>query len=128
LKVSEIMKRDVIAVSSGTSIREAAEIMAKHGIGSVIVLNRDGAPLGIFTERDLVKAVAKGVGLDAPIDDVMSRNLVVIQQDESAVSAAMKMIENGIRHLPVVDDKGRLVGIISIRDVLSAVAASCTFP
>jgi len=122
------MKRDVIAVSSGTGIREAAEIMAKHGVGSVMVLNRDGAPLGIFTERDLIKAVAKGFGLDAPVDEVMSRNLIVIQQDESAVSAAMKMIENGIRHLPVVDDKGRLVGIVSIRDVLRAVAASCAFP
>jgi len=128
LKVSEIMKRDVIAVSSGISIREAAEIMAKYGIGSVMVLDHDGTPLGIFTERDLVKAVAKGVGLDAPVDEVMSRSLIVIQQDESVVSAAMKMIENGIRHLPVVDDRGRLVGIISIRDVLRDIAASCAFP
>jgi CBS domain-containing protein len=88
----------------------------------VLIIDDDGKPLGIFTERDLVRVVAENLGLDIPLSKVMSRKLITANTSESIVSAAMKMIENNIRHLPVIEE-GRAVGMVSIRDIVRALMA-----
>ena len=115
--VSSLVKRLPVSVSPDTSVREAARIMYDNGVGSVIVVV-EGKPVGVFTERDLLKLVATGVSLDARIEGVMSKNVITVKTGDSIIKAATLMSENRIRHLPVVDEKGELVGVISIRDIV----------
>ncbi len=117
------MIRDgVISCRSTDPITCAVAKMYMHNVGSVLVIDEDEKPVGIFTERDLVRVVAEGVSLDTPLMKVMSRKLITANTSESVISAAMKMIENNIRHLPVVEE-GRAVGMVSIRDLVRALMA-----
>jgi CBS domain-containing protein len=104
----------------GVSVRDVVRVMYENSIGSIVIVDDVGRPIGIFTERDLLRLVAQGASLDSPVDTVMSRDLVVVKGVEGVVRAAMLMSEHRIRHLPVVDDEGKLVGVISVRDVVDA--------
>jgi CBS domain-containing protein len=101
------------------TVRTAARFMAAHQIGSIPVTHEDGTLLGIFTERDTVNRVlAKDLSPDTTVlGAVMTANPEVIQADERAMDALRKMHDGGFRHLPVMD-RGRLVGVLSIRDFL----------
>jgi len=86
-----------------------------------------GGPVGIVTERDIVRFLAQEVDFKTPLGQVARKSLITASPDDSLISAAVTMIESNIRHLPVVEG-GRLVGVISIRDVLRALLAAEAFP
>ena len=122
IAVREIMSTPVEVIDANASIREAAKRMAERGIGSLLVV--DGNSLvGIVTERDLVRAIAEGVDLDAPVKTIMSEDVYAITPDTSVLKAMEMMRMHGVRHLPVVDEEDNLLGIVSIRDLAFAVAA-----
>ena len=116
MQASDIMHRDVKTVSADDTFAQAAKVLHDNRISSVIV-KEDGGPAGIVTERDFVNLVADG---DDPastkIGDRMTRELATLDPKADIAEAAALMAERGIRHLPVVD-RGKLVGIISIRDL-----------
>jgi CBS domain-containing protein len=90
--------------------------MAERNVGAVLVL--DGGRLaGILTERDVLRAVAAGVDLAAPVSSRMTHSPDTIEASDSVEHAAVLMIHGGFRHLPVVED-GEAVGILSIRDLV----------
>lgn len=90
--------------------------MTDRGVGAVLVF--DGERLaGILTERDLLKALASGYRDDASVSQWMTRNPDTVDADEATDHAAALMIHGGFRHLPVMDE-GRVVGILSIRDLM----------
>ena len=113
--VHEIMTRDVLAVEPTTRLPEAAARMHERGVGAVVVLE-SGRLVGIFTERDVLRAVATGTA-DGPVGDTMTRAPETIGQDEATSHAAALMIHGGFRHLPVVEGDD-VVGMISIRDLI----------
>jgi CBS domain-containing protein len=117
VSVADAMSRWVVTVKTGATVREAAKIMHEAGVGSVIVVDESGRLTGLFTERDLVRVVAEGGDLDAPIEQYMTREIASVRPETPILEAGDLMIRLGIRHLPVVDEAGRLVGVISIRDV-----------
>ena len=90
--------------------------MAERGVGAVVVLEGD-AIAAILTERDVMKAVAAGKDGSAAVTDWMTRHPDTIESDDTTDHAASLMIHGGFRHLPVVDD-GKVVGIVSIRDLM----------
>ncbi|TRM97412.1 histidine kinase [Sulfolobus sp. B1] len=118
--VSDYMKTQVLTVDRNTSLKEIAIIMTKNNIVSVIVVDRD-KPVGIITERDIVKAIGNGKDLSARAEEIMTTNLIMVRQDSPITGALSLMRSYNIRHLPVVDDQGNLKGIISIRDVARAI-------
>jgi len=120
LRVLDLVRRPPVTVGVGVSVRDVVRVMYENSIGSIVIVDDVGRPIGIFTERDLLRLVAQGASLDSPVDSVMSRDLVVVKGVEGVVRAAMLMSEHRIRHLPVVDDEGKLVGVISVRDVVDA--------
>ena len=120
LRVLDLVRRPPVTVGVGVSVRDVVRVMYENSIGSIVIVDDVGRPIGIFTERDLLRLVAQGASLDSPVDSVMSRDLVVVKGVEGVVKAAMLMSEHRIRHLPVVDDEGKLVGVISVRDVVDA--------
>lgn len=118
--VKEYMKSSVITVDKNTILSEIAKIMTEKNIGSVIVVE-NGKPVGIITERDIVRAIGKGKKLDTKAEEFMTASLITIKEDSPVTGALALMRQFNIRHLPVVNDKGELTGIISIRDIARAV-------
>jgi CBS domain-containing protein len=114
--VGEMMARDVLAVAPEDTIGETAQKMVERGVGSAVVLDY-GRLIGIFTERDLLRAVADRVhSSEARVREWMTAEPITITPETSAEDAAQTMLDNGFRHLPVVEGD-RAVGIVSIRDV-----------
>ncbi|HEY3211409.1 MAG TPA: CBS domain-containing protein [Actinomycetota bacterium] len=118
MQVADIMHRDVVTVRGEDTFARAAKVLRKEGISSVVVKGEAG-PSGIVTERDFVSLVAEGLDpKSAKVGDRMSTDLATVQPKADIAEAARIMAERGIRHLPVVD-KGKLAGIISIRDLMT---------
>ncbi|CCC82651.1 conserved protein with 2 CBS domains [Thermoproteus tenax Kra 1] len=117
MEVKNIMNDRVVFCRGTETIRCAVSKMYAYNIGSVLVVDDRGAPIGIFTERDLVRVIAEGISLDTPLEKLAEKELIKVYPNDSIYIAAQKMIEHGIRHIPVVD-AGRVVGILSIRDAL----------
>lgn len=113
--------RNVVTLSPDKTLLEVAGILRENRIGAVIVLDADDRISGIFTERDLVRAIAdKGMmALEMPVSAVMTVNVQRCRED-TTVNQLMEMMSSGrFRHVPVEDDD-RLVGIISIGDVVKS--------
>jgi CBS domain-containing protein len=113
-----IGQQQLVMLPSSATVREAAICMSDRQVGAVLV-TRDGALEGIFTERDLLhRVVAPGRDPNGTrLIEVMTKNPDTIEADDYAIEALSRMSERGYRHLPVLD-QGRLVGIVSRRDFL----------
>jgi CBS domain-containing protein len=122
LRVSDIMVKDVVTAKENDKIRDVAIRMYEKKIGSVVVVDDEGKPIGIVTERDLVYVVARALTPDTPAWMVMTENPVVINENALVTEAMEKMRELNIRHLPVVDASGKLVGMVSFRDIIDFTA------
>ncbi|AAY79831.1 CBS domain-containing protein [Sulfolobus acidocaldarius] len=118
--VKEYMRSPVISVDKKTKISEIAKIMTEKNIGSVIV-TENNKPIGIITERDIVRAIGKGKNLESTAEEIMTVSLITIREDSPIAGALSLMRQFNIRHLPVINDKRELVGILSIRDVARAI-------
>jgi CBS domain-containing protein len=127
MKVRDLLKDAVVSCREDEPLECAVAKMYVANVGSVVVVDRAGHPVGIVTERDIVRFLAQEVDFKTPLGQVARKSLITASPDDSLISAAVKMIENNIRHLPVVEG-GRLVGVISIRDVLRALLAAEAFP
>jgi CBS domain-containing protein len=110
---------NVVTVPPSASVQVVVEVLAKHRIGAVIVTDQTGKPLGIASERDVIRSLSKhGAGaLGQSVDSIMTTNLKTCSRGDSEADIMRMMTENRIRHLPVVEN-GRLAGIISIGDVV----------
>ena len=118
--VKDYMRQNVVTAEKSATLRQLAELMAKNNTGSVVI-TEGGKPVGIVTERDVVKAIGNGKGLDAKAEEIMSSKLYTVREDTPISGALSVMRTFNIRHLPVVDEKGYLKGIISIRDLARAI-------
>src|SRR5207244_8903004 len=111
-----LTSRDLLAVAPEDTIGEAAQKMVDRGVGSAVVLDF-GRLIGIFTERDLMRAVAGRVhSSEARVREWMTSDPVTVSESTPVEEAARTMLDQGFRHLPVVQDD-RPVGIVSIRDI-----------
>jgi CBS domain-containing protein len=110
----------VITIRPQQSVREAIASLATHNVGALVVVNEEGQPVGILSERDITRAIARNEQIFThPVAELMTTNLITgIPQDDLRV-VAHTMTERRFRHLPILD-KGALVGIISIGDVVKA--------
>ena len=114
--LGEVMTRDVLTVAPEDTIGEAAQKMTDQGVGAVVVSDF-GRLIGIFTERDRMRAVAGRVHpSEARVREWMTPDPLTMTEDASVEDAGQAMIERGFRHIPVVAAE-RAVGIVSIRDV-----------
>jgi CBS domain-containing protein len=122
-QVLEAKGSATFSLSPGATVYEALELMAKNDVGSVVVADGD-CLLGIFTERDYArKLILQGrSSKDTPVSDLMTSNILTVSPTQTIDDCMAMITENRVRHLPVVE-KGQLVGIISIGDVVKAVIA-----
>jgi CBS domain-containing protein len=111
------MTASLLTVSADATIGEAAAAMGARGVGAVVVLEGDRVA-AILTERDVLKAVAAGKDGSAPVNEWMTSHPDTIEPSDTTDHAASLMIHGGFRHLPVVEADGKVVGIVSIRDLM----------
>ena len=115
------MSRDLLTVDAGTLLAEVAARMVDRSVGAVLVLDGDRLA-GILTERDVLRAVARGIRDDAVVRDWMTTDPDTIEPDETTQHAATLMMHGGFRHLPVTEG-AKVVGILSIRDLMALALA-----
>ena len=112
--------RNIIGVADGATLGEAAQILARHRIGALLIQDSGGALAGIFSERDLVRAVAEDgpLALSRAVSAYMSCQVITCHESDT-IEALMEMMTSGrFRHVPVLDERQRLAGMISIGDVV----------
>lgn len=115
--IREAMTPDPATVEPSTAAQEAARTMKTEDVGSLPVVE-DGTLVGMITDRDLaIRVLAEGANADTPVGEISSRDVVTIDPQQSLEEAARLMAEHQIRRLPVVEEDGRLVGILAQADV-----------
>lgn len=113
---------EVLWVAPTTSVAEAVRLMNERNTGSVLVMERDGTLVGIFTERDVLRRVIDGhLDYDSTaVSRVMSEDVACVRGNTTVEEALVIVNSRNCRHLPVIEDE-RVIGLISVRDLVSAV-------
>ena len=114
-----IMVKEVVTATRDVSIQDCIELLFKRHVGSIVCVDDAQRCLGIFTERDAIRLVAQKMSLDAPIEKVMTKNIITVNENATFEEAKSIISQHGIRHLPVTNSDGILVGLISVRHILN---------
>jgi signal-transduction protein with cAMP-binding, CBS, and nucleotidyltransferase domain len=121
-------REQVVAVSSDTPALDVAKVMGEKNVGSVVVVTGENRPTGIITDRDLavrVMAQEKNPG-EVRAGDILTRDVVTFQDSMGVYEAIQKMTAEGIRRMPIVDDGGRLIGIVTMDDIIRMLGEEMT--
>ena len=117
VQLREIMTSGVVTAGAETSASEVAQQMRDHNVGSVVIVEPDGFPIAMVTDRDLaMRVLADGSDPDTPIGKRVSRPLVSGDPEMELEEAAALMVQHRVRRLPVVD-AGELTGIVTLDDI-----------
>ena len=127
MSIGEFCTREVVVAEKNTGIVALAQLMRKHHVGDVVVVEKQVdrmLPVGIITDRDIVvELIAEGVDLESvKTGDVMSSELITAKQKEGLWDTLQLMRSQGIRRLPVVSEEGFLEGILTVDDLIELLA------
>ena len=132
MTIGTICKRDVVATGRTESVVDAARLMRKHHVGSLVIVENNAqgckVPVGIITDRDITVSVT-ALGLDPAtitVNEIMVDSVVCIHENAGIAETVALMRTKGVRRLPVVNDSGALTGVISADDLLSLLADELT--
>ena len=110
----------VVTIRPEQSIREALVVLAQHNIGCLVVVDDSRKPVGMLSERDVVRTAVKNEAVfTLTVSQLMTRNLILGTPADDIGAAGYTMVERRIRHLPVMDG-GKLIGIVTIGDIMKA--------
>ena len=118
MKLNDLFTRAVITAGPDEALAGIARRMQEHNVGTVVVVEV-GRPVGIITDRDLALALgARGLSPQAPAREVMTRHVLAVPEDTGVFTATRFIQDRKVRRLPVVDREDRLVGLVSLDDLL----------
>ncbi|MEZ0318551.1 MAG: CBS domain-containing protein [Pyrobaculum sp.] len=117
-KVADYVKRQPVVAGPDATVEDAARLMVQHGVGAVVIVDVSKRPIGIITERDLVRVVAERKYGARALDVGTRGDLLTASPEDDVYQALKNMREKKVRHLIVVDKEGRVAGVVSIRDLL----------
>lgn len=122
MRAMDLVKRRPLVITEDRPFIEAVDLMAKENTGSVVVVeDLNSMKLrGIITERDVIRALANRLPPDTPVSKVgtLGSRVVRARVYDSIGTVASLMVNHGVRHVIIVDDEDRVVGVISVRDLL----------
>ena len=120
--VNDLVQRGCVTVPPTATVKEVVEILNKHGIGALVVANSRGDLKGIVSERDIVRALVKKPGLlDRKVSSLMTTSVITTGLDDTSADLLKTMTEKRIRHIPILDADKKVVGIVSIGDVVKRI-------
>jgi CBS domain-containing protein len=107
-------------IPSGTTMLDAAKLMVDNNMGLLVICDpKERTNLaGVISERDIMKAIASGKKLNAAVDEVSTKHVITAKASSDVAEAAKAMNKNKIRHVVVVDEHGKPVGVVSMRDLV----------
>jgi CBS domain-containing protein len=118
MKLNDLFTRNVITAGPGEALAEIARRMQEYNVGTVVIVE-ELRPVGIITDRDLALALgARGLSPQAPVREVMTRHVLAVPEDTGVLTATRFIQDRKVRRLPVVDREDRLVGLVSLDDLL----------
>ena len=120
MNVGHMITKQLVTITSDKSIFDAARMMVNNNMGLLVILNPDDQAklAGVISERDIIKALASGMNLDVKVDEVGTQNVVTVSVKADVAEAAKAMNRNRIRHVVVLDEYEKLVGVVSMRDLV----------
>jgi len=120
MSLAILCNRNVVYIDQDAGIVEVAQLMRERHVGSIVVVDSAGRPIGIITDRDLViEVIANEVDAGAIVlEDIMTPDPVILAESEATGEALKQMRDRGVRRAPIVDAEGLLSGIVSIDDIL----------
>jgi len=120
MNVSHILTRPLVTISAEKTVLAAAELMVKNNIGLLVVTEtgNDSELAGVISERDIIRVIASGRKLETAVRDVCTKNVVTVGANADVAEAAKAMNKHGIRHVVVVRERGKPVGVVSMRDLV----------
>ena len=120
MNVSHILTRAMITITAEDTILAAAKLMVENNIGLLVVTRArpEGQLVGVISERDIIRVIASGRALVTQVVEVCTKNVVRVRVNSDVAEAAKAMNKHGIRHVVVVDDSDKPVGVVSMRDLV----------
>lgn len=125
MPISDLCSKNLVCVERGATLQYAAQLMKKHHIGGVVVVEANGKnkPVGVLTDRDIVlSVVAENRPLSTRVQDVMSKDIVKVGKGQGIAEVVDRMESNGVRRIIVVDEVGNACGLVSADDIIQLVA------
>jgi CBS domain-containing protein len=123
MSISDLMRTPVQTVQGSCTIADAARAMVKHSVGALVIADASGRPTGIVTDRDLVTMISEGLDpKQATLGSLVRPPLVTANIDDNLAAITKRMKSAGVRRIPIVDRDGALAGIVSLDDLLIAMA------
>ena len=119
MQLTDVMATHVVSVSSQTKIGDAARRMVEADVGAAMVLDEAGDLEGVITERDLMRCVSDATDPETPVGQRMTRHVLTASPDTNIPEAMALMVDGHFRHLPVVNEGGHVIGIVSMRDLMA---------
>lgn len=111
--------KPAVTIPETTPIEDAVRLMLEQKIGAILI-TKDARPIGIFTERDVLLKLALGeTDVSRPVSEVMTEDPETLRLEDGIAFALNRMVERGYRHIPIVDDEGRALGVLSVREVVA---------
>ncbi len=120
MNVGDIVQRPLITIPVGRTLLEAARLMVENNMGLLVISDpKDKTqPAGVISERDIIRAIWSGRKLDTSVDEVCTKHVITVRASSEVAEAAKAMNRHHIRHVVVVDEQGKPVGVVSMRDLV----------
>jgi len=122
--IRALKPKPAVTIAENASIGEAVQLLIDRHIGALVVTGPGGGIVGIFTERDVLRRVARsGIDTDRPVKDVMTHEPEALRVEDGIAFALNRMVVHGFRHIPILDPGGGAAAILSVRDVVSFIVS-----
>jgi CBS domain-containing protein len=120
MPIKDFCTKNVVTARGDETVADAAKMMRDKNVGTIVVVDRQAVPIGMITDRDVaINVAAEGKNpASTRIKEVMSEDLIVLNEERGVFEAVKTMCEQGVRRVPIVDGEGRLSGILSLDDLL----------
>ena len=120
MNVSHILTRPMVTIGANDTVLTAAKLLVQNNIGLLVVTQTqaDRKLVGVISERDIIRMIASARTLEIPVNEVCTKNVVTVRGNADVAEAAKGMNKHGIRHVVVVDDCSKPVGVVSMRDLV----------
>ncbi|HUK50871.1 MAG TPA: CBS domain-containing protein [Terriglobales bacterium] len=120
MKIGQIVTRPLVTIASNKTLFDAANLMVEKNIGLLVVSDQNDAAslVGVISERDIIRIVAASKPLNVPLRQASTKQTITVHEDAEVAEAAKAMNKNRIRHVVVVDVRGKPIGVVSMRDLV----------